>query len=117
MNGKVIAVDLDFTIYRFPEGSKYDTKLKMSEHGTPIKENIDFLINLKEKYKCKLIIWSSRWWGDYNKVKEWLDEINFPYDDIVLGRFKADCYFCDRAVNSINFEEEEVVKKLTDNII
>lgn len=114
MNVKVIAVDLDNTIFGFKPNSVYKTKQKMVNCGYPVKKNIKVLKELKKKYKCKLVIYSSRWWGDYNEVKTWLDKIKFPYDDIVLGRFKADVYFCDRAVNAKVYRMKEIEEKLED---
>ncbi len=118
MNKKVIAIDLDNTIYGFTPNSVYKTKEKMGvegySNGFAITKNIKMLKELKKKYKCKLIIYSSRWWGDYQVVKNWLDNIKFPYDDIILGRFKADLYFCDRAVNAIVYSKKQLVDKLKD---
>ncbi|MHA1342877.1 MAG: hypothetical protein ACTSQG_02750 [Promethearchaeota archaeon] len=112
MNKKVIAVDLDHTLYEFKPTKKYVVKKEMK--GKLIMKNAILLKRLKKKYGCKLIICSSRWWGDYNKIKQWLDKVNFPYDGIVLGRFKADVYFCDRAVNAVNYDEKEITSKLKD---
>ena len=114
MSKKVIAVDLDSTIFKHIDLEGYQTKLDMRTIGEPIEKNTNFLKDIKKEFDSKLIIYSSRWWGDYNQVRKWLNYIKFPYSDIVLGRLKADMYFCDRAVNAVNYTKKEVIKLLTD---
>ena len=96
-NPKVIAVDFDGTLCEHHQDKNhYAPKTEINKK--PKNEVLDFLKKLNRK-EFKIIIYSSRWWGDYNWVKNWLDNNEVPYDDIVLGRFKADIYIDDFTVN------------------
>ncbi|MCS7185225.1 MAG: hypothetical protein NZ870_04820 [bacterium] len=93
----VIGVDFDGTLATMYEsGKEYIPKREINQK--PNYEVVKFLKSLSRR-KYKIIIYSSRWWGDYNWVKKWLDKYKIPYDDIILGKFKADVYLDDVSIN------------------
>jgi hypothetical protein len=64
-------------------------------------------------YGCRIVVYSSRWWGDYHWIKQWLDKHNVPYDDIVLGKFKADAFLDDTTANpSLDPDWEPRLRKI-----
>lgn len=93
----VIAFDFDGTLCKiYKNNQPYIPKKTIKE-----KPNIN-VVKVAKKLKKqghKIIIYSSRWWGDYNWIKKWLDKYKIPYDDIVLGKFKADAFIDDTTVN------------------
>lgn len=94
---KVVAVDFDGTMcHIFPKGQRYIPKKKVKE--APNAHIVEVCRGL-QKEGVKIIIYSSRWWGDYAWMKEWLDKNQIPYDGIVLGKFKADAFLDDTTVN------------------
>lgn len=92
-NPPVVSVDFDGTVCLTKLKKKYTTKTTII--GQPNWDLIKMLCGMKRE-GWKIVINSSRWWGDYNSVKNWLDNAGVPYDDIVLGAFKADLYINDK---------------------
>ena len=99
MKTEVIACDFDFTLAHYYEedlGKPYTTKL-------PIRAMVNKAVfDVLKKYQIaghKVIIHSSRSWEDYNVIQDWLITNHVPFNDIVLGKFKADMYIDDKAVN------------------
>ena len=96
---KTIAIDFDQTI------AMYDPKYWATKYvvKVPVRAKPNYrvvrLMNALKKDGHKVIIYTSRWWGDYETVKNFLEKYDIPFDDIILGRFKADCYICDKSIN------------------
>lgn len=110
-NKIVVAVDFDGTLAdMYDETKTYIPKTTITQK--PNKPVVDFLRHLDRK-KFKIIIYSSRWWGDYNWVKRWIKKHRIPCDDIILGKFKADVYIDDVSVNPEFFDWKIKFKKLT----
>ena len=101
---KVVAYDFDKTVTLGFKPGIYIPKQKIKDK--PNREVVDFLKKCR-KEGFKVICHTSRWYGDYNSIKEWLDKHNVPYDDIILGNFKADVYLNDLAVNPLNSDWKE----------
>lgn len=93
---KVVAVDFDDTVARLSH-KRDPYKPKEVIKQDPIWTMIYALRNLKTYFgrDIKIIVFSSRWWGDYNVVVEWLKRWGVPFDDVVLGALKADLYVND----------------------
>lgn len=94
---KVVAVDFDGTICQmYATGGEYVPKRSIGE-----KPNAKVVAECRalRRRGVRVVIYSSRWWGDYHWIKEWLDKHRVPYDDIVLGKFKADAFMDDTTVN------------------
>ncbi len=103
-DNKKICFDLDNTLLTFPTVPGDYTSCK------PIKNNINFLNNLK-KNGHKIIIYTARRMkthnGDVAKVRKDIEDItlkslkkyNINYDEIYFGKPYADLYFDDLAVN------------------
>lgn len=108
---KVIGVDFDGTLcHIFPKGQKYIPKKNVKEK--PNKHIVEVCREL-QKTGVKIIVYSSRWWGDYHWMKAWLDKYDVPYDDIVLGKFKADAFLDDTTVNPwLDTKWDKQLKKL-----
>ena len=107
---KVIAVDFDGTLCEHHHDQiTYVPKTEIQRK--PKHDVLKFLQRLDRK-KFKIIVYSSRWWGDYNWVKQWLDRNKVPYDDIILGRFKADIYIDDFTVNPTLAKWKQDFRKL-----
>jgi len=94
---KVVAVDFDGTLATmFDTRLAYRPKTKIKQKPkSDVVEYCKFLHN----NGVKIIIHSSRWWGDFRAVKEWLHKYKIHYDDIVLGKFKCDLFLDDLNVN------------------
>ena len=113
MRPKVVGVDFDGTlcqIYAFKR--PYMPKRIIKE-----KPNAEVVRVCRNLAKCgvKVVIYSSRWWGDYHWIQEWLDKYRVPYHDIVLGKFKADAFIDDTTVNPhLNRVWESDIKKIID---
>lgn len=94
---KVVGVDFDGTLCHLYHSTRpYVPKRPIRE-----KPNLK-VVKVCEKLRRKgarIVIYSSRWWGDYHRIKDWLDHNHVPYDDIVLGKFKADAFIDDTTVN------------------
>jgi hypothetical protein len=109
-NVHVIAWDFDETIGLY----KYDVHNKNIGYLTKHVANVPnpLIVKLMRKFRkegIKIIIYSTRWWGDYNTLIDWLRKYHIVVDDIILGRFKADCYVCDK---SLNAHEENLEQKI-----
>lgn len=69
--------------------------------GEPIQDNVDKLI---EVYKAgyKIMIHTSRYWGDYALIKAWLKEYNLLQyvKEIQCGKPLYECYVDDKAINA-----------------
>lgn len=100
MNPKVIAVDFDGTLAEHPtKYGNYTTKRKIEQK--PNKYIVDYISDLKFNKDHKIVIHTSRSWEDYNSIQAWLKKYRLTciVDDIVCGKFKADIYLDDRALN------------------
>jgi len=91
----VVAVDFDGTVCNTDFSRPYIPKEEIKDK--PNKHVVEYLRKLS-KSGWIIIIFSSRWWGDYNVVRDWLKRHNVPYNDIILGRFKADLYIDDKTI-------------------
>jgi hypothetical protein len=96
-NPPVIGVDFDGTLCEiFKTGVPYIPK-------SDIKEKPNWhVVEAMRRYRrqgCRVVVYTSRWWGDYHWLKKWLDKYDVPYDDIVPGKFKADAFVDDTTVN------------------
>lgn len=100
---KTIAVDFDQTIALYPpdEWQKdYKTKTCPSTYKAIVNaELIDFL-QTRKQLGDKIVVYTSRWWGDYNVVFKWLKDNIVPFDDIICGKFKADLFVDDKNINT-----------------
>ena len=107
---KVVAVDFDGTLAElYCARNSYRPKTKIKEK--PKKDVVDYCKFLHSK-GVKIIVHSSRWWGDYKSVKEWLDRHGVPYDDIILGKFKCDLFLDDLNVNPTDLDWKTKVDKI-----
>jgi hypothetical protein len=95
----VIAVDFDETLALYNPKTKLKTYIVKKIDSVPNPRIVRHIKNNREQGH-KIVIWSSRWWGDYNAIVDWLKKYHIEVDDIVLGRFKADAYICDKSVNA-----------------
>lgn len=94
---KVVGVDFDGTIcHIFPKGQRYVPKNRVKEK--PNSNVVEVCQRLHDE-GVKIVVFSSRWWGDYHWMKTWLDKNKIPYDGIVLGKFKADAFLDDTTIN------------------
>ena len=88
-----ICIDLDGTI------AEYNGQYKFNEIGAPIMPVIRKIQNLHAA-GYKLFIQTTRSWAEYDAVKDWLDNNNIPYEQIIMGgKPIAYAYLDDRAVN------------------
>ena len=96
---KVIAFDFDQTIamYSTSEWKKgYVTKIPIkAKCNETVRRLMKDLVNEGHK----VIVYTSRWWGDYNTIQKWLVDEEVYYHDLICGRFLADCYICDKSIN------------------
>lgn len=95
-NPPVVSVDFDGTICFTDISSRYIPKTEIK--GEPNIKLIKMLEGMR-KEGWKIMIDSSRWWGDYNWVKDWLIKNKAPFDEIRLGGVVADLYINDKAIN------------------
>lgn len=107
----VIAVDFDETLALYNPKTKLNTYIVKKIDSIPNPRMVRYIKNLRE-LGHKVVIWSSRWWGDYNAIVTWLKKYKIEVDDIVLGRFKADAYICDKSINAHDSYMEPQVLKL-----
>jgi hypothetical protein len=93
----VIGVDFDGTLCQiFKKNTPYVPKSVIKER--PNWDVVDMCRRYR-KHGCRIVVYTSRWWGDYHWLKMWLDKHKVPYDDIVPGKFKADAFVDDTTVN------------------
>ena len=98
MNREIV-VDIDGILTKETEGFGPEFYPKR----TPIKYNIDTLINYKER-GFKIILYSARYEEDYRMTKTWLEKYNVPYDKLILGKPQGHQYIDDRATNQLDRE-------------
>ena len=48
----------------------------------------------------EIAVHTARPWSDYNALQEWLVENEIPYNAIICGKFLAERYIDDKAINS-----------------
>ena len=87
--GKVLAIDIDGTICT--EERAFDRPL-----ATPLPGAVQALKMLKSNGNT-LILWTGRGWEQYRVTKQWLDDHDFPYDQILMGKPVVDLIVDDRA--------------------
>ncbi|HRY29410.1 MAG TPA: hypothetical protein P5079_05155 [Elusimicrobiota bacterium] len=93
----VIGVDFDGTLCQiFKSNVPYIPKSVI--RGKPNKNVVEACRRYRRS-GCRIVVYTSRWWGDYHWLKQWLDKYDVPYDDIVPGKFKADAFIDDTTVN------------------
>ena len=101
---KTIAVDFDQTIALYPPNEwckDYKTKTCPSVYRASVnKDLIDFL-KTRKKLGDRIIVYTSRWWGDYNVICKWLKTNKVPFHDVICGKFKADLFIDDKNVNAV----------------
>lgn len=108
---EVVAIDFDETIGFFkPKEKTFKEYRVKSVDSVPNPRMVNFIKELRSKGK-KVVVYTSRWWGDYNSLIEWLEKHDIVVDDVLLGRFKADVYVCDK---SINAHDEDMESKVYD---
>ena len=104
---KVIAFDFDQTI------AMYDKKYWKTKYVVKVpvraKPNFGVVRCMQELSKegHRIVVYTSRWWGDYNTIQKWLLKHEVPYHDIICGRFKADCYVCDKSLNPFHYDYQD----------
>jgi len=109
---KVVAIDFDETIGLYnPEKIGIGGYNPKNIYNVPNPRLIKIIKNLR-KNKVKVIVYTSRWWGDYNSLSEWFKKYKIKVDDIILGRFKADVYICDKALNAHSKSLEKDITKM-----
>lgn len=113
-NPKVVAIDFDETIglYR-PEDNGRGYIVKHVD-STPNPRIVRYIKELRKR-GVRVIVWTSRWWGDYNSLARWFKKHGIKVDDIVCGRLKADAYICDKAINAHDPRVEAKVDLMLDN--
>lgn len=99
MKPKTIAFDFDQTIAIYTS-TYWKTKyvVKVPVRATPNHKVVELIRQLKEQGNT-VVVYTSRWWGDYHTITKWMTKHKIPFDDLVCGRFKADCYICDKSLN------------------
>lgn len=112
-NPKVAGFDFDETVALFKPNKKIKTYITKRVDSVPNPDVVKLIKSLREK-NIKVIIYSSRWWGDYNAVSNWLKKHNIEVDGIVLGRLKADVYICDKTINTFDEQLEKKVFNMLD---
>jgi uncharacterized HAD superfamily protein len=95
-NPPVAAVDFDGTICFTDMTKPYIPKTPII--GEPNIKLIEMLRGMKRE-GWKILIHTSRWSGEYNWIKKWLDDNDVPYDGIEPHKLKADMYIDDKAWN------------------
>lgn len=111
-NPKVVAVDFDETLGLYPKNHKQDGYVPKLINNVSNQRMIALIKSLRKK-KIKVIIYTSRWWGDYNSLCEWLKKHKIVVDDVVLGRLKADAYICDKSI----YAHDENLEKKTEAML
>lgn len=115
---KTIAVDFDKTIALYaPEdwANEYLVKTCPSTYrAKPNKELCQFL-KARMAMGDRVIVYTSRWWGDYAVVSKWLKRHRVPFTDIVCGKFKADLFIDDKNVNS--YEDDDTWELAANHIL
>jgi len=100
MRTKTIAFDFDMTLAMYDPkywATKYVVKVPVrAKPNLKLRKLMDDLWHGGHR----VIIYTSRWWGDFCTIKNWLDKHEFLYHDIICGRFVADCYICDKSINA-----------------
>lgn len=113
-NPKVVAIDFDETLGLYTpadNGKGYIVKQVTSAVNPRL---VSFIKLLRSK-GVRVIVYSSRWWGDYNALAAWLRKNKIKVDDIVLGRMKADAYICDKSVYTFEDDMEQRVLDMLDS--
>lgn len=67
--------------------------------GDPIWDNVKKVQALAAK-GFKIIIHTSRYWGDYELIEHWLRHYNIPFKEIQCGKPLYAAYIDDRAINA-----------------
>ena len=98
-NPLVVAIDFDETIGLYSPDVKDEGYIVKKVNNIPNPVMVKKIADLRKK-GVRVIVWTSRWWGDYNELKRWFRRHKIKVDDIVCGRIKADAYICDKAVNA-----------------
>lgn len=57
-----------------------------------------------------IIIYSARSWSEYAMTKKWLDDNNFHYEQLLLGKVGYDYWIDDRALQFTNWDD--IITKL-----
>lgn len=109
---KVIALDFDESLALYNPNIKHDSYVVKLVDSVPNPRIVSF-VKFIRKQGCKVVIYSSRWWGDYNAIVDWLEKHRIVVDDIILGKFKADVYIDDKAVNA----HDPIVETLTNKLL
>ena len=113
---KTVCVDLDGVLADYSMGWK-----GVDHIGDPLPGAVEFLKKLGKKYS--VVIFTTRCNPEINKpesasllrnrVRDWLEEHGFKYDDIYIGVGKpiASAYVDDRAVSCVPQEDGKVAYK------
>jgi uncharacterized HAD superfamily protein len=89
ISGKTVAIDIDGTICT--EERTFERPL-----AKPLPGAIEALRMLKENGNT-IILYTARGWEQYKVTKAWLDQNEFVYDQIIMGKPIADVWIDDRA--------------------
>ena len=108
----VVAIDFDETIGLFNPKEKKTKGYRVKEVTNVPNPRMVELISKLRSLGIRVVIYTSRWWGDYNSLIEWLEKYNIVVDDVLCGRFKADIYICDRTVFAHDKDMEDKVFNL-----
>jgi uncharacterized HAD superfamily protein len=85
----VILIDIDGTVCS--EESPFDR---------PLAKPIDGAVRAVNRYKDEghiVVFWTGRGWEQYRVTKAWLDQNDFRYDQLLMGRPIANLIIDDRA--------------------
>ena len=98
-NAQVVGLDFDETLGLFSPKNNEDGYEPKRVNNVPNPRIVKLVKEMRSR-GILVIVYSSRWWGDYNAVKAWLKKYKIIVDGIVLGRLKADLYICDKSVDA-----------------
>lgn len=89
LKNKVVAIDIDGTICT--EERTFERPL-----AKPLPGALEALQMIKANNNV-IILWTGRGWEQYRVTKQWLDDHDFPYDQIIMGKPIVNVFIDDRA--------------------
>ena len=89
----------------------FDGTLTIAGSYTDLQPNVDMIQKVRELYYSGniIIIWSARLWESAPDIAGWCIIQRVPFHGLMLGKGGTDCYLDDKAVNSIDFLENQIV--------
>ena len=100
LKNKAIAIDIDGTICT--EERTFERPL-----ARPLQGAREALKMLKENGNT-IILWTGRGWEQYKITKQWLDDHDFMYDQIIMGKPIVNIFIDDRARQFHTWDKVEV---------